>query len=150
MNCSLIICTYNWPEALGLVLSSAITQAELPNEIIVADDGSDKSTAKVIQDFSKKSIVPTIHSWQEDYGFRAAKSRNKAIAKAYGDYIILIDGDIILHPKFIQDHIDSSQPGYFIQGSRVLITQERTRDTLTNMNVNFSFFSKGINNFGIK
>ena len=35
MNCSLIICTYNWPEALKLVLSSAIFQSIAPNEIIV-------------------------------------------------------------------------------------------------------------------
>ena len=43
-----------------------------------------------------------IHSWQEDNGFRAARSRNKAIFKSSGDYIVLIDGDIILHPNLCE------------------------------------------------
>ena len=57
MNCSLIVCTYNWPEALKLVLSSIAFQSITPNEIIVADDGSDETTAKVIEDFSKSSSI---------------------------------------------------------------------------------------------
>ena len=36
---SLIISTYNWPEALELVLKSILTQYVFPNEIIIADDG---------------------------------------------------------------------------------------------------------------
>ncbi len=47
MNCSLIICTYNQPEALSLVLLSVVDQSILPNEIIVADDGSAAETKAV-------------------------------------------------------------------------------------------------------
>ena len=82
-----------------------------------------------------------IHSWQEDSGFRAAKSRNKAITKTTGDYIILVDGDIILHPKFIEDHINNAESGYFVQGSRVLLTQNRTKIVLNDSGMNFSFTS---------
>ena len=87
-----------------------------------------------------------IHSCQEDKGFRAAKSRNKAIAKSNGDYIILIDGDMILHPKFIQDHISKAESGYFVQGTRVLLTQQSTQNALKKMKINFSFLSNGIQN----
>ena len=82
---SLIITTYNWPEALFLVLKSVKNQFKMPDEIIVADDGSNKETANVIKKFSKDFNLEIIHSWQEDKGFRAAMSRNKAIAKAQGD-----------------------------------------------------------------
>ena len=54
MKCSLIITTYNWPEALELSLNSALNQTILPNEIIVADDGSTNDTKKLIQKFQKK------------------------------------------------------------------------------------------------
>ncbi len=37
---SLIVTTYNWPEALGITLFSALKQSRSPGEIIVADDGS--------------------------------------------------------------------------------------------------------------
>ncbi len=126
MNCSLIICTYNWPEALSLVLSSVADQSILPNEIIVADDGSSESTAKVIEELSNKISIPIIHSWQEDDGCRIPHSRNRAIAKSNYEYIIMIDGDTVLHKDFIKDHKRFAQEGLYIQGSRVLLQSEFT------------------------
>ena len=126
MNCSLIICTYNWPEALSLVLSSVADQSILPNEIIVADDGSSESTAKVIEELSNKISIPIIHSWQEDDGCRIPHSRNRAIAKSNYEYIIVIDGDTVLHKDFIKDHKRFAQDGLYIQGSRVLLQSEFT------------------------
>ena len=122
MKISLIITTYNWPESLLLVLESVRCQVTTPSEIIVADDGSDFKTKEVINNFNNDYGLNIIHSWQEDKGFRAAKARNKAILQASGDYIILIDGDTILHPNFVKDHCDFAEPGYFVQGSRVLIS----------------------------
>ena len=75
LKVSLIITTYNWPKALFLVLKSVKNQFILPDEIIVADDGSSKETANVIKEFSNKFKLKIIHSWQEDKGFRAAMSR---------------------------------------------------------------------------
>ena len=126
MNCSLIICTYNWPEALSLVLSSVEDQSILPNEIIVADDGSSESTAKIIEELSNKTLIPIIHSWQEDNGCRIPHSRNRAIAKSNYEYIIIIDGDTVLHKDFIKDHKRFAQEGLYIQGSRVLLQSEFT------------------------
>ena len=146
MDCSLIISTYNWEKALELVILSSIRQSYLPVEIIVADDGSTDDTRKLIKSLCNKSPIPIIHSWQKDKGFRVAKSRNKAIAKAIGDYIILIDGDMILHPEFIEDHIKNAEPGYFVQGTRVLLTQQSTQNALKEIKINFSLLSFGIQN----
>ena len=146
MLISLIITTYNRPDALLLVLRSIETQVSKPNEVIIADDGSKNDTKKVVTSFQEKSEIRVIHSWQEDSGFRAAKSRNKAIAKATGKYIILIDGDMILHPEFINDHINNTQSGYFVQGSRVLLTQDKTKQTLDQQKINFSLLSNGLQN----
>ena len=104
MNCSLIICTYNWHEALALVLSSIASQSILPDEVIVADDGSDESTAKVIMKYAEIMPIPIVHSWQEDIECRIPRSRNRAIAKAKFEYIIMIDGDTVLHKDFVKDH----------------------------------------------
>jgi glycosyltransferase involved in cell wall biosynthesis len=138
MTCSLIITTYNWKEALELVLNSALGQSELPDEIIIADDGSREDTKKLIEKMAKDSVVPIIHSWQEDDGFQASKSRNKAIIKSKGDYIVLIDGDMILHKDFIADHKKNAKIGFFIQGGRVLLQEYNTS--------NFNFFDSGIKN----
>ena len=146
MRVSLIITTYNRPDALMLVLQSIENQTKLPEQVIIADDGSDDNTKKLITNYQEYSSLNIIHSWQEDKGFRLAKSRNKAIAISNFEYIVLVDGDVILHPKFIQDHLDNAEPGYFVQGSRVLLTQNGTRQALNNSRYNFSFLSKGIRN----
>ena len=141
MRVSLVITTYNRPDALKLVLQSINSQSVSPNEIIIADDGSKNSTKKCIDEFKKKSSILLVHSWQEDKGFRVAKSRNKAIAKSKFDYIILIDGDVVLHDKFIEDHLKHAEMGFFVQGSRVLLNQKATKKVFSN-NCNFSFYNK--------
>jgi glycosyltransferase involved in cell wall biosynthesis len=146
MYVSLIITTYNRPDALLLVLRSIEVQTIKSFEVIIADDGSSTDTKEVITSFQEKTNLTIIHSCQEDKGFRAAKSRNKAIAKASGDYIILVDGDMILHPQFVEDHINNAELGYFIQGSRVLLTQQKTNSVLNENNINFSFTSSGLLN----
>jgi len=144
MRVSLIIATYNWPESLILALRSIEKQTIVPEEVVIADDGSTAETKEIIDKFQKDSDLNIIHSWQEDNGFRVAKSRNKAIAKSCGDYIILIDGDIILHPKFVQDHVNNAKVGYFMQGSRVLLSQDITEQIIISKRISFSFFSKGM------
>ena len=146
MQVSLIITTCNRPDALLLVLKSIELQSVIPNEIIIADDGSSDSTKKCIASFKKKSNLRLIHSWQSDKGFRVAESRNKAILQSSYEYIILIDGDMLLHQKYIEDHINNSQLGFFVQGPRVFLNPGVTKNALKNSKTNFSFFSKGLRN----
>jgi len=146
MKLTLIITTYNWPVSLELVLKSVKNQTICPYEVIIADDGSNIETKDVVNSFIRYSDINTIHSWQEDVGFRAARSRNNAILKSSGDYIVLIDGDMILHSNFIRDHIDSAESGYFVQGSRVLLSKKQTKKNLIHKNINFTFLSPGLMN----
>ena len=139
MNCCLIICTYNWPEALRLVLASVVKQSVVPNEIIIADDGSTQLTCHLINEFSEQTSIPVIHSWQEDKGCRIPHSRNKAIAKSSSEYIIMVDGDTVLHKDFIKDHMKYAQKGIYIQGSRVLLQPLFTKSIINNL-----FFNKPV------
>jgi glycosyltransferase involved in cell wall biosynthesis len=146
MKITLIITTYNWKDALELSLRSALAQVEKPLEIIIADDGSAEDTAALITKISNASEVPIIHSWQQDRGFRLAVSRNKAIARARGNYIVLIDGDILLEKHFIADHIYFSNPGYFVQGTRVLLNERLSRQILREKRLTASFCTHGVEN----
>ena len=91
ISTSLIITTYNRKDALELVLMSALRQSVLPDEIIVADDGSKEDTQQLVQKLASESKTPIIHCWQEDHGFRLAAIRNRAIAQARFDYVIMVD-----------------------------------------------------------
>lgn len=79
MKISLIIVTYNRPDALSLILKSLEKQPVLPNEVIVADDGSTTETKHVIDKFRQDFKLPVLHIWHENKGFRAAAIRNRAI-----------------------------------------------------------------------
>ena len=101
--CSLVITTYNSPETLDLVLRSALLQSDPPCEIIIADDGSNNDTARMVETYRAAASIPVVHVWQEDLGFRAATSRNKAIASAKGNYVVIVDGDMLLNHNFIKE-----------------------------------------------
>jgi len=128
--CSLIITTYNWPEALEKSILSAFDQLCAPNEIIIADDGSDKRTADLIEKMAQRSTIPLLHVWHPDQGFRLSEIRNKAIATANYEYIIQIDGDIIMEKHFIHDHLNMAKTNTFLCGSRVLLKQEASNNFL--------------------
>lgn len=146
MKSALLISTYNWPEALKLVLKSVLNQTKSVDEIIIADDGSGEETRLVINDFKLISNVPVKHVWQNDQGFRKAKILNKAIASSIADYIIEVDGDCVLNKNFVKDHLRMSERKVFLYGSRVNILEKFVSSVLKCQKTNFSFLSKEIKN----
>jgi len=139
ISVALIISTYNWPQALNQTLRSVVNQTILPNEVLIADDGSDERTANLIQQFITNNPTLNIkHVWHEDNGFRLAAIRNKAIRMAQSDYIIQIDGDIIIDQNFIADHLSIQAIGYFVTGSRLLLGKKITKVLLESEKVNFA------------
>ena len=143
---ALIISTYNWPAALRLCLKSVRYQKQLPDEIIIADDGSDERTKFVIEAFRKNIIVPVKHVWHEDKGFRLAVIRNKAIAAAECEYIVQADGDMILHPYFIEDHVNFAEKNSFVRASRIYLDEKLSNKMLSQQNIAVNFLDKGVSN----
>jgi glycosyltransferase involved in cell wall biosynthesis len=127
---SILVSTYNWPEALERSVYSIFKQNRLPDEIIIADDGSKDDTKILVEKLKTVSPVPIVHIWHEDSGFRLGEIRNKSIKSANSEYIIQIDGDIILDPNFISDHISLIKKNSFLCGSRVWISKEQSEEIL--------------------
>lgn len=146
MKISLIISTYNWRDALYLCLQSVFHQSVLPNEIIIADDGSREDTRDLIESFRNTTSIPVIHVWHEDRGFRKTEIMNKAFLQVTNPYIVQIDGDIILHRRFIEDHIHFAKEGTFVTGSRVIIDKQLTQQLLSQKKWKFSLFTSGLHN----
>ena len=135
MDISVIITTYNRPNALARVLQGLQNQTRPAHEVIVADDGSGPETSQTIRGFVSEFPCPLIHEWQEDLGFRAAGIRNRALKKSSGDYIILLDGDCIPSNRFIEDHLLLLHKGFFFQGKRILVGQ-RLSETFSHEDAN--------------
>ncbi|MEJ5962127.1 glycosyltransferase family 2 protein [Pedobacter immunditicola] len=141
---ALLISTYNWPEALELVLLSVLKQTHLPDEIVIADDGSTAETKALIERYRSKFNIPVKHIWHEDKGFRKSLILNIAVKSITSEYIIQIDGDIIIHPEFIKDHLKVAEKGSFIQASRTMINKEKSKEILKTKEIHFNFLSKGL------
>lgn len=141
---SLIVSTYNSPRFLELCLKSICNQKRLPDEVLIGDDGSTSETKAVIDKFKEIFPVPLLHIWQADEGFQLAKIRNKCIARAKYDYIIQIDGDIVLHPYFVQDHILKACPGYFVVGSRAKLNPDRSGILINSGTNKVHFWQTGV------
>lgn len=123
---SVIVSTYNRPDALRVCLLSLFEQTTLPDEVIIGDDGSVEETALLIEELKAIAPFPIVHVWHEDKGFRLAMMRNKCVARSTGDYIIEIDGDVFLHPEFVADHLREAGHGIYVKGGRVNLGKELT------------------------
>ncbi|TXD84967.1 glycosyltransferase [Subsaximicrobium wynnwilliamsii] len=136
LKASVIISTYNKPECLAMVLYSYGLQTEQQFEIIVADDGSDTRTEKVIADFSEAHHLKISHVWQEDDGFQKTKILNKAILAASANYLVFTDGDCIARKDFVETHLKLRREncalsgGYFKMNSNV--SEAITKEVISN------------------
>lgn len=144
MSVSLLITTYNWESALNVVLKSVARQTCTPLEVLIADDGSGEQTKEIIAKYQANFPCPVHHIWQEDKGFRAGAIRNKAIAQAQSDYIIIIDGDMIIHQDFVKDHIAARRPGCFVQGRRIRLREQLSQAAQENERMHFSCVTPGV------
>ncbi len=124
LTSTLIITTYNWIDALRLTLDSVKRQSHLPDEVIIADDGSRPDTAEFIRNYAKTFPTRLVHIWGEDDGYRRSVMINKAFGIAKGDYILQTDGDIILHPDFVSDHLGWASKGFYVRGSRSFLDEQ--------------------------
>jgi glycosyltransferase involved in cell wall biosynthesis len=144
MRISVAVITFNWPEALELVLRSLASQTELPHEVIVTDDGSRSDTRELLLRLAQDYPVRLVHLWQPDDGARMSRARNRAIAAAQGDYVILLDGDMVVERHFIADHHAFARRGCFVQGSRVLTDANSMQGMLGRVPSFPDFFHRGI------
>jgi GT2 family glycosyltransferase len=130
LESSIIVTTYNWPEALRLTLLSIAEQSSRPSEVIVADDGSGPETVKVAREVLGQSTLNWCHVFHEHKDVRQSRIKNLAVSHSKYPYLIFVDQDTVLHPDFVADHLSMAQEGVFLQGKRSLLPDSYTKKIL--------------------
>jgi len=123
---SVVVSTYEYPLALRKAAESLSAQTVLPDELLVADDGSGPETQAFIKSY--RGQVKLSHVRQDHQGFRKAVILNKAIAQATGDYIVFLDGDSVPAREFIADHASLAERACWVQGRRAFVDESCVAD----------------------
>jgi len=125
---TLIISVYTNTIALKAVLDSIKKQSWKDFEILVSEDGE----SDVMKEFL--SAYPFEQTWkhlcQEDLGWRKNRALNRAILAAKSDYFVFIDGDCVLHPRFMEMHHRFSKGNRILAGKRIKLNASLTQDVL--------------------
>jgi GT2 family glycosyltransferase len=120
MRTELIVSTYEHPRALALSLASVARQRVLPDGIAIADDGSGPETAEVIAAFrAEHPTLPLRHVWHAHAGFGKPAMLNRAVASSDAEFLVFIDGDVMIHPGFMARHLAVARPDRFSTGSLI-------------------------------
>jgi GT2 family glycosyltransferase len=132
MKASLIIAIYNNVWFLKAVLDSLKYQTEKDFEIIITEDGENASVKEFIDHYPFEQ--PWQHLTQTDDGWQKNKALNMAIKAANADWLIFIDGDCVLHHRFIEMHLRYAKEKYILAGKRVKLDKTSSILILENSN----------------
>jgi glycosyltransferase involved in cell wall biosynthesis len=102
----------------------------IPNQIIIADDGSEADTFAVAKNWDNQLNIN--HIWHENIGFRKCKILNKSIHEISSPYVIFLDGDCLPHKHFVRDHSMMAEQGYFVQGRRCFVQENKVSELVKN------------------
>ncbi|MDH4036626.1 MAG: glycosyltransferase [Candidatus Krumholzibacteria bacterium] len=128
---SLVIAVYQRDDFLTLVLTSLLDQTLRNFEAIIADDGSGPPVAEVIESFQGALAHPILHVRHDDDGFRKTIIVNRAVTRARADFLVFIDGDCILHRRFLERHYRRRRRRLALSGRRVMFDRELTERLTT-------------------
>lgn len=128
MKATLIISVYKNTAALSAILRSLETQTEQDFEVIISEDGADQAMADLVHRYPFR--WPVQHLTQEDQGWRKERALNQAVKAAHTDWLVFIDGDCVLHPRFMEYHIRYRQRGVMLAGKRIKLNPELSRRVL--------------------
>ena len=92
----------NRPEYLEATIASVRAQSYTEWELVIADDGSDAATRRILEEASKQERTRVL--WLDHAG-NPARARNAGIRAASGRYVAFIDSDDLWEPRKLEQQI---------------------------------------------
>ena len=98
MNYSIVVPVYNRPDEVDELLESLCSQTLKDFEVVVVEDGSQKPCKDVCDKYA--SILDLHYYYKDNSG--PGQSRNYGVERAHGQYVVILDSDVVTPPDFIQ------------------------------------------------
>ncbi len=99
---SAIIPTWNRADLLKSILSNLHEQTRPPNQVLVVDNGSADESQTIARNFGADLIA-----FPENRGFAVAV--NSAIDRAKGEWLLIVNNDVVLEPDWLERLIDTAE-----------------------------------------
>ena len=116
---SLIIPVYKKIDFLDRVLDSIKHQVYKNFEVIITEDDNSLKVKEYLNKKIKSLNYKLIHKSQEDLGYRRNTALNKGVLVSSGELIVVIDGDCMIHKKFLYEYAKNFSKGDLFTGRRV-------------------------------
>lgn len=97
-NISVLMPAYNAARYIGAAIDSILNQTAPDFEFIIINDGSSDGTAQIIA----RHNDPRIRYFENDGNLGIAKTYNRAIDLARGEYLAIAESDDINHPRRLE------------------------------------------------
>lgn len=98
MKYSVIVPVFNRPDEVDELLSSLCTQTFKDFEVIIVEDGSNVPCAEVVHRYDGRLDV---HYYAKPNS-GPSQSRNYGVERAKGEYVIILDSDVVLPEGYLQ------------------------------------------------
>ena len=109
---AIIVTSYQMPWHLRRVLESISAQrTNHPFEVVVADDGSTDETPRLVAEFAAEAPFAVRFVTHAHAGFHAARCRNEGVRSSTGMHLLFVDGDCLLPPDHVEQHLQAARPG---------------------------------------
>lgn len=109
LSFSIIVPVYNRPQEIDELLESFTQQDFQDNfEVVVVEDGSEKSSEEIVKKYSEKLNIN--YFYKDNSG--AGASRNYGMEKATGNYFIILDSDVIVPPQYLSEVLKVLKDNY--------------------------------------
>ena len=100
------ICTYKRPEMLRRLLSKVEeqeTEGLFNYSIVIVDNDRSESARQTVESFARQSKISIKYYVESEQNI--ALARNKAVATAKGEFVVIFDADFVPKPDFLQKSI---------------------------------------------
>ncbi|MFW6275210.1 MAG: glycosyltransferase [bacterium] len=119
---SLIISVYDDVASLKSVLDSLFFQTDKRFEVIISEDAQHETMKSFLESYHFEGQL--FHVSQPDLGWQKNKALNKASIFSHSDHLVYIDGDTVLHPRFMEFHIKNFNENLILAGKRIKLDYE--------------------------
>lgn len=126
---SLIISVYKNTQFLDAVMKAVEKQTFRDFEIIISEDGESQEMKTFLDGLH--CSFPIRHLTQPDLGWRKNQALNRAIQAAHADWLVFIDGDCVLHPRFMEFHWQLADEKSIVAGKRVKLDPETSEKLIS-------------------